>query len=150
MSSRSGGRGSTTAILLLVGVVAVLLGWTAMNLRGGVADAEDLDDRAQATGTVGECTRQGPVSLAGVGYWWSCEVEVTKNNGESVTQVFNGSQFGPDETGTTVPLAGAGRDSSTWRRADLPGHNWAVMATAVGLIGGGICLITGVRRLMRR
>lgn len=121
-----------------------------MNFRGGVAGEADLDDRAQATGVVRECTKEGPLSLSGIGYWWSCEVEITTKDGDTADQVFKGSQFVPDDKGTEFPLASAGRQSGAWARADIPGHNWAIIVTAGGFLAGAVCLIVGVRRLMGR
>ncbi|MGH8878256.1 MAG: DUF6346 domain-containing protein, partial [Stackebrandtia sp.] len=116
-------RGPGTIMLVLLGVVALLAGWTAMNLRGGVADEKDLDDRVQATGVVQECIKDGPFSLSGVGYWWSCEVEITTDDGETARQTFTGSQFEPADQGAEFPLASKGRQSSSWSRADVPAHN---------------------------
>ena len=143
-------RGSGSILLVLVGVAALLAGWTAMNLRGGVADEKDLDDRRQATGVVQECTKEGPFSLSGVGYWWSCRVDITTDDGDSDSQVFAGSQFEPGDEGAQFPLASAGRESSTWARADVPGRNWAIIVTAAGLLVGAGCLIAAVRRLLAR
>jgi len=143
-------RTNTPVILpILLGIVLLLGGWTAMNFRGGVA-ADDIADREEASVTVESCEEVGPLSLSGVGYWWSCRAVVTTQEGDSYTQVFNGSQFSPDDEGGVFPVVNAGQDSNSWSRADLPNNNWAIVATAVGLIGGAISLIIGIRGLLRR
>lgn len=140
---------SPVILPILIGIVLILGGWTAMNLRGGVS-ADDTADREEATATVENCEEVGPLSLSGVGYWWSCRAMVTTQEGDSYSQVFNGSQFNPDDVGSQFPIVNAGQDSNSWTRADLPHNNWAIVATAVGLIAGAICLIVGVRGLLRR
>lgn len=143
-------RTNTPVLLpILIGVVLVLAGWTAMNLRGGVAP-DDVADREEAQATVSSCEEVGPLSLSGVGYWWKCRATVTTQAGDSYEQVFNGSQFGPEDEGGQFPVVNAGQYSNSWTRADIPVRNWATIATAVGLIGGAICLIVGFRGLLRR
>lgn len=146
--ARSGDK-TPVLIPIVVGVVLVLAGWTAMNLRGGVSP-DDLTDRDEAAATVNECEEVGPLSLSGVGYWWKCSATITTEEGDSYEQVFNGSQFEPDDIGGQFRVVNAGGESNSWTRADTPPQNWATIATAVGLIGGAICLIMGFRGLLRR
>ncbi|HZE37820.1 MAG TPA: DUF6346 domain-containing protein [Stackebrandtia sp.] len=143
-------RGPSTFLLILIGVVALAAGWTALNFRGGVADVKDLSDRPHATALVKTCKKAGPISISGVGYWWTCKVAITTKTGHHSTQTFNGSQFTPDDKGKKFPLAGAGRTSSTWSRADVDSNNIAVMSAAAGMIIGIIALIVAGRRLLRR
>ncbi|HIW61237.1 MAG TPA: hypothetical protein H9881_02160 [Candidatus Stackebrandtia excrementipullorum] len=146
----AGSRTKTPVLLpIFIGVVLLLAGWTAMNFRGGVAP-DDIADRDEATATVNTCEEVGPLSLSGVGYWWSCRATVTTQDGDSYDQVFNGSQFDPDDRGEQFRVVNAGQYSNSWTRADIPARNWATVATAIGLIGGAICLIMGFRGLLRR
>lgn len=150
MSPKARASGPSAFILIIVGIVMLLVGWTAMNFRGGAADEEDTADRGTAVGAVQKCQEVGPVSLSGVGYWWKCTVKVSPEDGDSYSQVFGGSQFEPADVGRNFPLVSAGRSSSTWSRADVAGNNWAVMVTAGGLVIGVVCLVMAGRKVLRR
>ena len=145
-------RGATRSPVLLIflGVALFTTGWTAINFRGGVANVDDLDSRSSAVGTVVECAEEGPVSLSGVGYWWSCRVDVEADDGETYEQTFGGSEFTPADIGNQFPLASAGMTSNNWSRADVDRNTWAVILTAAGLISGLIMFGAGVRNLFSR
>lgn len=150
MSTRGKKTGPSALLLIFIGVVALLAGWTAMNFRGGHADEKNMKDRHEATATVSQCEEVGPISLSGVGYWWSCLATITPEEGKAYEQTFNGSQFRPEDEGGDFPMVSAGRSSNSWSRADVPGNSWATVATAAGLIIGAICLALGIRGIVRR
>ncbi|MGH8875752.1 MAG: DUF6346 domain-containing protein [Stackebrandtia sp.] len=143
-------RGPSAFLLIIVGVAALLTGWTAMNYRGGVPKDEDLSDRQKATATVVGCEQDGPFSVSGVGYWWTCEVDIVTENGKEYRQSMAGSRFEPSEKGKTVDLVSGGMGSTTWMRTDIPANNLATTVTAGGLLIGVICLLFAGHRVLRR
>lgn len=139
-----------TIVQALLGVALLLVGWTALNLRGGAADDKDSPDREHAVGAVRECEKEGPISPSGVGYWWSCKVLVDPEGEDAYETTFSGSQFEPADEGKEFPLISAGLSSNNWSRADVPANGWAVLVTAGGLLLGLITLGMAVRRMLGR
>jgi Family of unknown function (DUF6346) len=114
--------------LLLVGVlaaVAVLAG-VAVTLhrlaRDGMGDAPRL-----GRATVTSCTRHGPVTTHGFGYWETCKAEITWADGEversTVEEVFTSSDIGtPVEVGD--PDNAPRHSRQTLARADAAPRPW--------------------------
>lgn len=143
-------RGPSAFLLILIGIAALLTGWTAMNYRGGVPDTEDLSDRDKATATVVDCEKDGPLSVSGVGYWWNCEVDIKDSDGETYRQNLPGSRFEPADKGKRFDMVAGGFGAATWVRTDVPSNNLATTVTAAGLLIGFICLAVGLHRLVKR
>jgi Family of unknown function (DUF6346) len=50
---------------------------TASSIYGGTGRVhQDDDSQRDVTATVQSCTRQGPISLNGLGFWWTCRVTI--------------------------------------------------------------------------
>jgi len=65
----------------LLWVLAIVILWfavaTAGSFIGGTGRSKTLHSQARdVTATVQSCYRQGPVSLNGLGYWWTCRAMV--------------------------------------------------------------------------
>lgn len=148
--SASKRRGPSAFLLILIGIAALLTGWTAMNFRGGVPDSEDLSNRDKATATVVDCEKDGPLSVSGVGYWWTCEVDITDKEGEVSRQHLPGSRFEPADKGKKFDMVAGGFGSSSWVRTDVPSNTLATTVTAAGLLIGLVCLVMGIHRLVKR
>lgn len=149
MSARNR-RGPSAVLLIFIGIAALLTGWTAMNYRGGVPDSEDLTNRDRATATVRDCKETGPLSVSGVGYWWTCEVDITTKDGKTSQQKLPGSRFEPADKGKDFTMVAGGFGSSSWVRTDVPANNLATTVTAAGLLIGLITLAMGIHRLVKR
>jgi hypothetical protein len=73
----------------LVFAVAAFLLWafcaTAQSFYGGTGAVRSEPPEQHVTASVRACTRKGPVSWDGAGYWWTCEVVLPVADGMTTT-----------------------------------------------------------------
>lgn len=140
--------------LLLAGAAGlVLAGLSLLTLS-----REEALDRGGRTGTadVVACRRVGPVSGSGLGYWWSCDVVVRWDDGESGRYDVPGSLFRPADRDRAVPVrevlrGGRGNLDAAARlaRVDRPARLGLLAAGLVALLAGGLCGLRPVSDLVR-
>jgi Family of unknown function (DUF6346) len=110
--------------VVLLGLLAGLAGLavTLNRLSGNdMADAERLGQAA-----VESCTRHGPITARGFGYWHSCEVEIAWVDGEADGWTVDGV-FRSSDVGRTVQvgdLKNAGNEPPTLARAGEAARPW--------------------------
>ncbi|GIG89281.1 DUF6346 domain-containing protein [Plantactinospora endophytica] len=146
------------SFLFLTGVLvlaASLIGVAVTLSR--LAGKDMADARRTGEATVGRCVEHGPISNRGFGYWESCEVDITWDDGQ-VEEVTAGVLFDSSDTGTTVRVGDLGRDRTTrvLARADVEARPWllwigygiGVIALLPGFVG--VLLLREVLRFRRR
>jgi hypothetical protein len=155
VSRRKGGALGSAA--LLIGILALAVG-----LLGGAVTLSRLagDDVAGAErlgwATATSCTRQGPITNKGFGYWDSCTADITWDDGQ-VERFRYGAVLTSADIGTQIRVGDLGTDRSGRQlvREDAPYRPWlrwigylvGILALVPGLIGA---LIVGELLRFRR
>ncbi|MFY1690426.1 DUF6346 domain-containing protein [Plantactinospora sp. WMMB782] len=97
---------------LLAAIVGYVVGLAVCGMLLGVRNLyageppRASGERVTGTARVGACDRVGPVSAAGLGYWWICEVTVTLPDGRTVSSVVGPSVVTPDDRDRPPTLVG--------------------------------------------
>src|SRR5690606_27216942 len=136
-------------LLLAAACVLVLSGLSLLTLSG----EEGLDRGTGRTGTaqVVACRRVGPISGSGLGYWWTCTLEVRWDDGGQGRYVLPGSRFTPADRDRPVPV----RETARGDRGNLDVDTRPVRADrsprigllAIGVLAflaGGLCALPPV------
>jgi hypothetical protein len=98
-------RALLAGLVFLGALVVVWLAFaTVLNLYKGDAAWRLSSPQTKATGTVQSCTRVGPISGDGFGFWWHCRVRVTTEDGRVVDVPLGHSVVGPADAGQPVDL----------------------------------------------
>lgn len=84
-------------VCLLSIVGAWSAGWRFTSISGGSAESE-----VWGTAKTRSCEPNGPITLYGVGYWWTCTADVNWNGQSSQTLTFKGSELTPADIGQQV------------------------------------------------
>lgn len=157
------GRGRVRRLrqdLLLVVAMAglVLAGLSLLTL----SREEALDPGTGRTGeaTVVACRRVGPVSGSGLGYWWTCTVEVRWMDGGHNRYVVPGSRFTPADRERPVAVRETARGSrgnlavaTRPVRADRAPRVGILAAGLLTFLAGALCAVrpaVDVIRLLAR
>lgn len=98
--------------LLVVVVIGVM---TLLRLSGVPITTDGYDSvGAEASATVTECERHGPLSAFGAGYYWECTAEVKSSPGGRTRLIeFSADELTPADSGKTVLVKYADRE---WQR----------------------------------
>jgi hypothetical protein len=153
---RKGGTLRSAAFLISILLLAAgLFGLsvTSFRLRGhDIADAERL---GQATVT--SCTRRGPITNQGFGYWDSCAARVSWAGGD-VEEGEYGAVFTSADVGTQVRVGDLGRHRAKRElvSADAPYRPWfawiGYFLLAIGAVPGliGVLILQALVKYRRR
>ncbi|QGK70893.1 hypothetical protein GIY23_16450 [Allosaccharopolyspora coralli] len=156
---RVGRAGRVTHVLTQV-FVRVLLALIIMTVLSGTAMTSiDGSVRRVGTATAVDCTRIGPVSTSGLGWWWQCDGVITWEDGAREQHRFNGFMLTPADI--TQPVAVEYRDGNGMSGAvslrDAPygafGYALFVPLVALWLLGfrvPGVPPMGSVERAERR
>lgn len=120
--------------MAVAGIIIGLLSYTAalmlMHQHGGPGDAAN-----PVTVITEDCEQYGPISRAGLGYWWECtagEVDGSK------TVHTSSSELTPDDIGKLVDVyaksKGAGHPEHYYRDVEHPLHGVGIAVGTVGLL----------------
>lgn len=120
---------------LVMGAATLLGALTLMTVTDTFSGGPD----AAATGSaqVRECTEMGPVSLAGLGYYYRCEADVSWEDGGSTRESFYPGQLSPDDRGEAVPVFSPNLPESGRRGGDLAteaGRNDSTKWFSIGVV----------------
>ncbi|WP_410661312.1 DUF6346 domain-containing protein [Amycolatopsis sp. lyj-112] len=98
--------------LLVLVVIGVM---TLLRLSGAPITTDGYDSvGAEASATVTECERHGPLSGFGAGYYWECAAEVKPSAGDRTRLIeFSSDELTPADNGKTVLVKYADRE---WQR----------------------------------
>ncbi|AVT37127.1 DUF6346 domain-containing protein [Plantactinospora sp. BB1] len=101
-------RGQALLAAIVVYVVGLVVCGMLLGVRNLYAGEPPRVSGERVTGTaqVGACDRVGPVSTAGLGYWWDCEVTVTLSDGRTVSSVVGPSIVTPEDRDRPPTLVG--------------------------------------------
>ena len=103
---RSRAKNLVTGLALVAGAVALWLTVnTAVSLYGGLGDHSG-ERRVQSgiTAHILGCTRHGPVSTDGIGFWWRCHAVVPRAGGGTAETVLGPSVAGPSDVGKDIAV----------------------------------------------
>ncbi|WP_152546879.1 DUF6346 domain-containing protein [Amycolatopsis orientalis] len=123
-----------------VGVlIYALICWTLIG-RGMVSHGEEETGGSADMATVKTCEEIGPLSSAGIGYYWVCDIEVRPYSSRFSEKVVAARSF-PDELtpadiGKPVRVKELGRYYARDFKSDLPW--WSVAPPVVGVVGLGL------------
>ncbi|GAA4619325.1 DUF6346 domain-containing protein [Saccharopolyspora hordei] len=134
-------RTAFVASQVLVRVVIALVCYTVFVLTGAVASDGAVTDRGTALAT--HCERVGPISRSGLGWYWSCEAEVTWSDGRTTREEFPSSQLTPRNTTEPAPVVHRDvRDAADQVVVDAPRPfavlGWVMLVALTGLLVHGV------------
>lgn len=142
---RDGGTLRSAAFLAGVILLTAALIGTAVTLNRmagrDIADAKRLGQAA-----VTSCTRHGPITNHGFGYWQRCTATITWDNGQ-VTRTTADAVFTPNDIGTKVSVGDLGnyRTSKQLARADTDRRPWLAW---IGYTAGALALVPGIAAVL--
>lgn len=89
-----------------MGAVAVWLAVnTAVSLYGGLGSHRgEQRDQRDTTAHVVSCSRRGPISTDGIGFWWHCRATVARAGGGTAGIVLGPSVAGPSDVGRDIAV----------------------------------------------
>lgn len=152
VSRREGSAARSAAFLVGIVLLAAALIGTSITL---VRMAGRNYGAAQRTGlaAVDSCTRHGPISNRGFGYWERCTATITWDDG-TVTRLNADAVFSSADIGTDVRIGDAGqyRTSKKLAREDTPARPWLTwLGFAVGFLGvlPALVAVIIIRQLLR-
>lgn len=150
-TSRRWLRGLIRDLVLMVTAGAlVLAGLSLLTLSG----EEALDQGTGRTGAanVVDCRRVGPLSGSGLGYWWTCTVEVRWDDGDQDRYDLPGSRFTPADRAQPVAVrevarSGRGNLDADTRpvRADRPARVGFLAVGLLTFLAGALCALPPVK-----
>lgn len=151
--SRHAGNAVRSAAFL-VGIVllaAVLIGTSITLIRLAGGDYADAHRTGRAA--VDACTRHGPVSNRGFGYWQRCTAAITWDDG-TTTRLTADAVFTSADIGVEVRVGDLGeyRTSKELAREDTPSRPWLTwIGFVVGFLGvvPGLIAVIIIRELLR-
>ncbi|WP_353890595.1 DUF6346 domain-containing protein [Micromonospora sp. WMMA1363] len=92
------------AVTLGVAYVLALVYLTVNSLYPGSGSVRPLGPTERSVqAVIQECSRVGPVSHHGIGYWWVCQVSVQRD-GAQIQASVDRSIAGPQDVGTVITL----------------------------------------------
>lgn len=98
-------RAVAKAALIVVGGVATYLAFsTALSWYPGTGASTSGPTETTVVARVESCTRVGPVSGQGFGYWWECRIAVPATGGGTRTEMVFRSIVSPSDVGRDVEL----------------------------------------------
>ncbi|WP_181776649.1 DUF6346 domain-containing protein [Amycolatopsis pittospori] len=116
-----------------------LISWTLIG-RGIVADGEEGTSKFVDMATAKTCDEIGPLSFAGIGYYWVCEIEVRPYSSGSKQEVAMARSFpgelSPADIGKPVRVKEFGRYYARDFKSDVPW--WSIAPAVGGLVGLGL------------
>nr|WP_228046060.1 DUF6346 domain-containing protein [Saccharopolyspora sp. HNM0983] len=107
------GRGRRIAHIssqILIRFLLAALFYTATGVTG--TSAVDGAPTERGTALADECDYVGPLSLSGLGWWWSCDATITWPDGSTQQQPFKFSQLTPENHTTPQPVVRRELDNS--------------------------------------
>jgi hypothetical protein len=124
-------------VLILLAVAFLLVG-TALTI--GRFTGNNLDDaRRRGTATVESCSKQGPISLKGFGFYDSCTVTIQWNTGPtSRVRIAKPGFFQGEKPGDSFEIGEntGSRGRIGYSRAALPDRGYVtVLAAIIGILG---------------
>ena len=143
------GLGAWLVALVLLGGIA-----TVRHLYHGEIDLSSAS-RTAGVASVSTCSRVGPVSVHGFGYWWNCDVVVALADGRAVETRVDASIVTPADRGHPVRIVEvcdeAGHRECVYSRdgSALVGYGVLVLGLVfrivlvAGLFIGGVALLRG-------
>lgn len=126
--------GATLGVLIYA-----LICWTLIG-RGIVSDGEEGTGGLADMATAKTCEEVGPLSIAGIGYYWVCDIEVRPYSSRYSENVVAARSF-PDELtpadiGKPVRVKEVGRYYARDFKSDVPW--WSVAPAVGGVVGLGL------------
>ncbi|MFR9731818.1 DUF6346 domain-containing protein [Saccharopolyspora sp. MS10] len=98
----TGWRIGRLAAEIVVRLLVLLVFHTTMGATGITTTDGVPTERGTARAT--DCERAGPVSMSGLGFWWTCEATVTWADGRSEQRTFKFSDLTPDNRTAPAPV----------------------------------------------
>jgi hypothetical protein len=130
--SKRGAALRSGSTLLLGAVVLWLIVATAGSLYGGTGGSDTAGARQRdVTAAVESCHRQGPVSLNGLGYWWTCQARVGAATVELRHSVATRADVGH---GVPVHELCTGTNHAECRYGRIVAGGWGVLIRVLDLI----------------
>ncbi|MFD8491985.1 DUF6346 domain-containing protein [Amycolatopsis sp. NPDC059657] len=136
---------STVIRAVLIGIVAVAICWTAAGHAASFHSEEKPDKPPLGVAYAKSCVEKGPLTEAGIGFFWACTAEAHWQGGlynrDVKTVVFGLDELTPADIGKPVTFYKYGK--RYWRHAERPYEGpveWSVAGAEVLLIGGGYWL----------
>ena len=122
-----------SGLILLLGAVALwLVVATAGSLYGGTGGSGKAGARQRdVTAVVHSCHRHGPVSLDGLGYWWTCRASVGATPVELRDSVATGADVGHD---VRVHELCTGRNHTACSYGRIVAGGWGLLIRVLDLI----------------
>lgn len=116
-----------------------LICWTLLG-RGMVSHGEEGTSKFVDMATAKTCEEIGPLSIAGIGYYWVCDIEVRPYSSGSRQEVVTARSF-PDELtpadiGKSVRVKELGRYYARDFKTDVPW--WSIAPGIGGFVGLGV------------
>ncbi len=143
-SGRLARRAAVDVGLAVVTVGLVLSGLILMTLAR--AEALDKATGRQGAARVLTCLRSGPISGSGLGYWWTCTVEVDWDSGAPGRYVESGSLCTPDDQDRQIQVHETIRSSrgnlhahTRLARPDRPARISLLAGRVLLLLAGALC-----------
>jgi hypothetical protein len=138
---------------VVIGALIYMVCVTAGNLYKGTDGGYLGPDERQAVAQTHECTRTGPVSRKGFGYWWTCRVTVRMADGRTVDTTVDRSIVTPADGGRSVEFRESCKDGLSDCSYGRPTSTW--VKGAVGALGMlewlliAVCAIAFVMLMLR-
>ncbi|OJF11463.1 DUF6346 domain-containing protein [Couchioplanes caeruleus] len=141
VSRREGSATRSAAFLIgIVLLTLVLIGASITLVRMAGRDYADAKRTGQAA--VDTCTKQGPITNRGFGYWEQCTVTITWDDG-TIARLNSDAVFTSADIGADVRVGDLGeyKTSKKLAREDTPPRPWL---TWIGLFVGFLAVLPGI------
>ena len=141
-------RGTYLTAQVLVRVVLALVTYTVFVGTGALASDGVVAQRGTAQAV--DCERVGPISRSGLGWYWSCDAEITWADGSTGRSSFQASDLTPESRTEPVPVVrkevrNRGDMVDVDKQRPLAGLGWALYIPLLGTTLAGF-RVPGVPR----
>lgn len=134
-------------IILAVGVALTLSGFGVGTLFGVATWGSSIVNRGTAVART--CEYGGPFESGSIGWWWTCQADVTWQDGTHESRTFRNSQLTGDDIGRPVDVVerrisqgkGKGSHLSVYRSSFEPNIFWGVVLMVPLVAGGGLAVL---------
>jgi len=137
------GGGTVRSVLVFTGILLLAAGLLGVAVTLNRFAGKDIGDaKLLGRAAVTSCTRHGPVTNKGFGYWQRCAATITWDDGK-VSRLSVDAVFTSADIGTEVRVGDLGdyRTSKQLARADVERRGWLAW---IGYAAGALAFIPGL------
>lgn len=119
----------------LVAIFYALICWTLLG-RGMAVDGPERTDKFADMATVKSCDETGPLSFAGIGYYWVCEIEVRPYSSSFRQEVVAARSYPDELTPADIGKSVRVRELGNYYARDYEGTIpwWSYVPMVAGLV----------------